>query len=140
MEARGLGSPAGMDVTRTLSAGLAVSRILVGANYLVRPVAARSSWIGRAAKKPGAQVMVRSQGARDVALGLGALRALFGGRPGEARAWMAAHALADAADTGATLVALDDLPKRRGRAVLAVAAASTAIGLLGAAAPQRARS
>jgi hypothetical protein len=38
------------------------------------------SWIGRAAEKPGTQVIVRSQ-ACDVAVGLGALRALVRGVP-----------------------------------------------------------
>src|SRR4051794_22942061 len=76
------GEPAGasgqrpaMDLPKTLAAGLAVNRTLFGLNYLLRPQQARSSWIGRAAKKPGTQVMIRSQGVRDIALGAGALRA-----------------------------------------------------------------
>jgi hypothetical protein len=122
-----------VDATRILAGGLAVNRILFGANYLARPQTAGPSWIGRAARKPGAQVIIRSQGVRDVALGLGALWALARRRDGEARAWMAAHALVDGADTLTTWAARDRLPKRRARLALAIAGGSTAIAVLGAA-------
>jgi hypothetical protein len=74
--------------------------------------------------------MIRAQGARDVALGAGALAALA--RRSDTRAWMAAHAFADAADVVATWVARDRLPERRARTALAIAAGSTAIAVLGA--------
>jgi hypothetical protein len=122
-----------MDATRILAGGLAVNRILFGANYLARPASAGPSWIGRAARKPGAQVMIRSQGARDVALGAGALWALARHRDADARAWMAAHALADGLDTAVTWAARERLPKRRARLALAIAAGSTAVAVLGAA-------
>jgi len=122
-----------MDAIKLLAGGLAVNRIAFGANYLVRPRNAGSSWIGRAARKPGAQVMVRSQAARDVALGLGALWSLARRRDDDARVWMAAHALADGADTAVTWAARDRLPKRRARLALAVAAGSTAVAAIGAA-------
>jgi hypothetical protein len=122
-----------VDPTRLLAGGLAVNRILFGANYLARPESARQSWIGRAARKPGARVMIRSQGARDVALGLGALWALAGGRDADAHAWMAAHAIADGADLAATWVARDRLPKRRVRLAMAIAGGSTAVAAVAAA-------
>src|SRR3954449_232076 len=103
-----------MDAAKTLAAGLAVNRTLFGANYLIKPKQARVSWIGRAAKKPGAQVIIRSQGARDGALGAGALQAVV--RDSELRPWMLAHALADVVDLVATWAARDDLPKRRAEA------------------------
>ena len=99
-----------MDAAKTLAAGLAVNRTLFGANYLIKPKQARISWIGRAAKKPGAQVMIRSQGARDVALGAGALRALERGEDRELRAWATAHAVCDMVDLVVTWAARDDLP------------------------------
>jgi hypothetical protein len=125
------GKTSAVDATRILAGALAVNRTLFGANYLVRPRSAEPSWIGRAARKPGAQVIIRSQGARDVALGLGALWALA--RGGDSRAWMAAHALSDGADAAATWAALDRLPRRRARRALAIAGGSTAIAVLGAA-------
>jgi hypothetical protein len=128
-----------VKLARILAGGLAVNRVAFGANYLARPGSAGPSWIGRAADKPGTQVIVRSQGARDVALGLGALRALVRGRDDEARAWMAAHALADGADVAATWVVRDRLPKRGAQLALGIAAASTAIALLGMAGAGRDR-
>jgi hypothetical protein len=122
-----------MDVPRTLAAALAVNRALFGLNYLLRPEQARTSWIGRAARKPGAQVMIRSQGVRDVALGAGALRALARGDARELRAWVAGHAVCDLADLVATWMARDDLPARRGRMAMAVAGASTVVGAVAAA-------
>jgi hypothetical protein len=63
-----------MNASKSLAGALALNRAAFGVNYLLRPGQARASWIGRAAKKPGTQVIVRSQGVRDVALGTGALR------------------------------------------------------------------
>src|SRR4051794_41478967 len=122
-----------MDLPRTLAAALAVNRAAFGLSYLVRPEQARTSWIGRAARLPGARVMIRSQGVRDVALGAGALRALARGDARELRAWVAGHAVCDLADLVATWMARDDLPARRGRMAMAVAGASTVVGAVAAA-------
>ena len=54
-----------MDVPKALAAAQALNRIAFGLGYLLRPEQARTSWIGRAARKPSARVMIRSQGARD---------------------------------------------------------------------------
>jgi hypothetical protein len=120
----------GMDVSRLLAGALAVNRTAFGANYLARPQSAGPSWIGRVAGTPGAQVMIRSQGARDVALGLGALWAL--GTRGDTHSWMVAHALADGADTVATWAARKRLPND-GRLALALAAGSTVVAVAAAA-------
>src|SRR5215218_5718539 len=117
-----------MDVPKILAGTLACSHAAFGLNYLVRPQEARTSWIGRAAKRPGTQVMVRAQGARDVALGTGALWALARGDERELRAWVAALTFADVADVGATYRDRDALPKRRARMVLALAGSSALIG------------
>jgi hypothetical protein len=122
-----------MDAARLLAGGLAANRILFGASYLARPRNAGQSWIGRAARKPGAQVIVRSQAARDIALGAGALWALARRPDADARAWMLAHALSDGVDTAVTWAARDRLPKRRARLALVVAGGSTAVAVLGAA-------
>jgi hypothetical protein len=126
-----------MDVTRLLAGALAVNRIGFGANYLVRPQSAGPTWVGRVAQAPGAQVMIRSQGARDIALGLGALWAL--GTGGDAHSWMVAHAIADGADTAATWAARKHLPDD-GRLALALAAGSTAIAVVSAVGLRRADS
>jgi len=122
-----------MDLPKTLARALAVNRVLFGATYLARPQQARGSWIGRAARKPGAQVMIRSQGVRDVALGAGALRALARGDAVEQRAWVLAHTVSDLADLVVTWAARDDLPRGQARLAMGIAAASTAVGAVAAA-------
>ena len=117
-----------MDIAKTLAAALAVNRTVFGAGYLLRPQQARTSWIGRAAKKPGAQVMIRSQGVRDIALGAGALRAVVRGDAPELRAWVLAHTVSDLADLAVTWIAREDLPKRRARLAMTIAGASTVVG------------
>src|SRR3954470_21688552 len=123
-------APAGelIAVPKILAAALSLSRTAFGLNYLLRPEEARISWIGRSARKPGTQVIVRSQGVRDVALGAGALRALGRGDERELRAWVAGHAVCDLADLVATWIARDDLPKRRARMAMVVAGVSTLVG------------
>src|SRR4051794_11172323 len=125
---------------RALSTGLAVNRIAFGLGYLLKPAPAGRGWIGRIARHPGTAVFTRALGARDVALGLGALRALWAGGEGEARAWMAAHALSDGADLAATLAARRPLPRKGVRFASAMAGASTAVAALGATAPSLAAS
>jgi hypothetical protein len=122
-----------VEPTRILSALLALNRIAFGANYLARPQSAGPTWIGRrAARTTGGRLMTQSQAARDIGLGAGALWALARGRDDEARRWMAAHALADGVDTAVTFAARRRLPND-GRTALAIAGASTAVALAGAA-------
>src|SRR3954463_1055642 len=103
-----------------------------GANYLARPQTAGPSWIGRrAARTTGGQLMIRSQAARDLGLGAGALWALAHRRDDEARRWMTAHAVADGIDTAFTLAARKRLP-RGARTAPALAGAPTAVALVGA--------
>ncbi|HEV2814599.1 MAG TPA: hypothetical protein VGW10_15195 [Solirubrobacteraceae bacterium] len=119
---------------RILAGLLALNRVAVGARYLTQPKAAGSTWIGRrASRRPATQVFVRAQGARDVALGAGALAALTGGTASSSRTWMAAHALADGADLAATLAVKDRLPKRRSTFAATVAGASLAVAAAAAA-------
>jgi hypothetical protein len=121
-----------MDAARTLAAALAVNRTAFGLSYLLRPEQARATWIGRAARKPGAQVIIRSQGVRDVTLGLGALRTVVRGDARELRAWMTGHAACDLADLVVTWAARDRLPAKQARLAMTVAAVSTAIAIAAA--------
>lgn len=113
-----------MDLTRTTMAALALGRIAFGVGYLARPDLAGPTWIGRAARKPGTRVIIRSQAARDLGMGLGGLRALLVGRDDEAARWLAAYALADTVDAVATWSAREAVGPRRTRNVLAVAGGS----------------
>ncbi len=118
---------------RTLAFGLALNRIAFGLTFVVSPGWAGRIWIGpRGAKRPQAQLLARALGARDLALGLGALRALQQNDDAAARAWMAGHTIADGTDVAATLTARRSLPAPAAALSIAVAAGSTAIGALSA--------
>ncbi|HYF27641.1 MAG TPA: hypothetical protein VD931_18005, partial [Baekduia sp.] len=88
------------------------------------------SWVGAAIRTPAGAVMTRSQGARDVALGAGALRALRAGDGAEARRWFAAHLVADATDLAATLAAWNGLPVGRRIFAALMAGGSAAIAAM----------
>jgi hypothetical protein len=114
---------------RKLATALAVNRVAFGLNFLGAPARAGRLWIGgSAARRPGSRVFARALGARDIALGLGALRALQEGDDAAARAWLAGHALSDGADLLATLAARRELPAGPAAFAVVVAGASTAIG------------
>jgi hypothetical protein len=110
-----------------LARQLAVGRIAIGGALAFAPALAARGWIGDASGTPGAQALARGFGARDVAIGAGALAALRAGRP--TRDWMLAGAVSDFADLVATLAARDSLPPlgRYGIAALAAGGASLSV-------------
>jgi hypothetical protein len=124
---------------RLLAGTLSLNRIAFGFAYLVAPARFGRSWIGRVAKHPAAQVFTRGHGARDVALGVGALVPLIRGNEEAARPWMVGQALADGSDVAATLAAGKRLPRGGARFALVVAGVSTAVGAGTAAALGRRR-
>jgi len=105
---------------RTAAAVVSAGRIALGAALIVAPERIARGWIGPAATERSVEVLARSVGIRDVALGAGGAAALLGGG-GSARAWLIGAAVADAGDLVATLLARDVLPANgvRGTAVLA---------------------
>lgn len=111
--------------TRSLALGLAANRVLFGAAFLLSPTKAAKSWIGPAAASGGGRVMVRAAGARDLALGTGALAALRGSD--DARPWLAAHFVADATDAAATWAARRELGAGRTIYAMFMGTASAAI-------------
>lgn len=117
-----------MNLAKALAGALALNRAAFGLNYVARPQEANKSWIGPVAKVPATQVIVRSQGVRDIALGAGALRALARGDERELRAWVLGQTVADATDTVATWVARRKLPKRQAKLAMTVAGVSTLVG------------
>jgi hypothetical protein len=117
-----------MDVlARALAAGLSLNRVGFGAAYLFAPARAGKGWIGRAARDPATQVFARGHGARDIALGAGALATLMRRHPRHARDWMCAQALADATDLVATLASRRRLPPKGFRFALLMTGGSTAV-------------
>lgn len=94
----------------------ALARIAIGTAFIAQPQLWMRPWIGRDAARPTARLLARALGARDVVLGIGALR-------NTDRRWLAAGLTADAADLALTLAAREELP-RRGRTLVALVAGS----------------
>jgi hypothetical protein len=105
---------------------LSLNRIAFGAGFVLSPSSVHS-WVGkRMASRPQPQLLTRALGARDVALGVGALSALGRGDTRQARAWMLGHLLADGTDLAATIAARRSLPRRSFLFASTVAGISTA--------------
>jgi hypothetical protein len=122
--------------SRPFAIALSLNRLAFGLRFVLQPAEAGRSWIGkRAARRSQTQVFARALGARDLALGLGALRALAQHDQAAARAWMAGHAISDGTDVVATLIAKDDLPRGAVLFALGMAGASTAIAVWSTASP-----
>jgi hypothetical protein len=96
--------------SRKAATTLAATRIAVGAALAAMPELTTRGWIGAHAENPGAKLMARAAGGRDVAIGGGILYALARpgrrrNRRGALRPWLEGAALADLVDMLATLAA-----------------------------------
>jgi hypothetical protein len=105
---------------RILAGLLSVGRFLFGVAFIAEPKLMERAWIGKQARLPGAQLLARAVGARDLALGLGGLQALPR-NDASARPWLAAGAICDAVDFGATWAAGRAIPRQARSGVLAIA-------------------
>ncbi len=94
---------------RRLAQLVALGRIGIGCTALVAPTLMTRPWIGGAAGSPEARLLARAMGGRDLALGVGTLRAL-GVDDAEARPWVALAGMADAVDATVTVLAFRRLP------------------------------
>jgi hypothetical protein len=129
--------PAIPVLLRNGAKAVAAGRVALGLTALAWPSVPARPWVGAAADDLAAQVFGRALGARDVALGLGALAALQ--RPAEsaaARSWIAAGALSDALDVAASVKSWRELPRISRWLVVASAGGAALIGAAGALAPQ----
>jgi hypothetical protein len=107
-------------------------RAIVGAAMIAMPDIASRSWIGDSASSPGAKVLARGFGARELALGAGLVWALERREP--EHAWVTAAAIADTADAVATLAAWSSLhPVGRWLVLGAAAGSAVQMGALSAA-------
>ena len=112
---------------------VAVGRVALGLTALAWPSVPARPWVGAAADDLAARVFGRALGARDVALGLGAVRALQhpAAEPGSASAWVAAGALSDALDVVASLSSWRELPRVSRWLVAGSAGGAALVGLAG---------
>ena len=127
-------STANAALLRRGATAVAAGRVALGVTALAWPALPARPWVGGSADDVATRVFGRALGARDLALGLGALAALRGpaGQPGPARAWLAAGALADALDVAASLLAWRELPRFTRWLVAASAAGAALAGSAGA--------
>jgi hypothetical protein len=116
---------------RTLAGLISGGRFLFGVAFIAKPTLMERAWIGKQARVPGAQLLARAVGARDLALGLGGLQALPRD-DGSARPWLAAAAICDAVDFGATWAAGRRIPRQARNGVLGIAAVSSVLSALAA--------
>lgn len=108
---------------RFISAG----RVTIGAVMLVAPRRGAASWVGPDGRSGALSLLVRSFGAREVALGAGTLASLDSGGP--ARPWVMAGIVADGLDAVASVLAIRHLGARRALATGVVATIATAAGI-----------
>jgi hypothetical protein len=116
-----------MTMNAALTARLvAAGRIGFGVALIVTPGRVTGPWLGRDAGRTGTQVVSRGLGARDLALGAGALAV----PQAQLRPWVAAAIVADVADLMATVTAGDSLPLAGRALVGAVASAGAVLGVM----------
>ena len=116
---------------RSVARITAAGRVGIGAALLVAPQAVTRGWIGAAGALPGAKLLGRGLGVRDLMLGLGVINALDRGDP-RAQDWVRASAVADVGDAVATVLAYRHLPKRSRFGVLAIATGAAVAGFVAA--------
>jgi len=118
---------------RALGGLISLARFVFGIAFIARPQIMDRAWIGKQARVPGAQVLARAVGARDLALGLGGVQAVIR-NDGSAQPWLGAAAICDAVDFGATLAAGRRIPREPRTGVLRIAAVFSVLSALSAAA------
>ncbi|HYH58337.1 MAG TPA: hypothetical protein VD790_03835 [Thermoleophilaceae bacterium] len=116
---------------RILAAVISLSRVVIGIVFIANPRIMDQAWIGKQARLPGPQLLARAVGARDLAVGAGGLQAAVR-NDGSAQPWLAAAAVCDAVDFGATYAAGRGIPRSARTSVLAVAAAGTLLSAIAA--------
>jgi len=111
---------------RTLAYLQSIGRIALGSGLAVAPGLVAGPWVGAVADRPGGRALASAMGARDVALGLGTLRAVAQRRG--ARPWVRAGMLADAADFAVTFRVRRSLPPVAAPLVCVMAGGSVLLG------------
>lgn len=104
---------------------LGMGRVGIGLALVLAPGRFGRTWIGAPASTDGGKMALRAAGARDIAIGIGTVRALDAGDP-SARQWVTIAGACDLADSAATLLSYRSLPTRKRAISLIVAAGSAA--------------
>jgi hypothetical protein len=105
---------------------VAAGRICFGLAMMSSPSRVTGRWLGRDAGGAGTRVVTRCLGARDLALGVGALAAA----ESQLRPWVAAGIVADTADLVATATGGESLPLAGRLLTGALASGGAALGVM----------
>ena len=105
-----------------MARSVAGARSVFGIGFMAMPGLTGRLWIGRDADRPAVKLLTQAIGARDLAMGLGAVIAMS--RDGAARGWFEAISLTDALDFACGLAAGDRIPPAQRASVLALAGGS----------------
>jgi len=116
---------------RILAGLISLGRLRFGVAFIAEPKLMERAWIGKQARLPGAQLLARAVGARDLALGIGGLQALTRD-DGSARPWLATAAVSDVVDFCATWTAGRGIPRQSRTGVLAIAGVSSVLSAIAA--------
>ena len=119
------------ELARTGARAVAALRVVLGVTALVAPGVAARPWVGASAAGTAGTVLGRAAGARDVALGAGALLAARQG-PRAERTWVAAGAFCDALDATTTFSHWRRLPAGGRLLVSGAAVGAAVVGALAA--------
>ena len=117
---------------RILAVLISSARFVFGVAFIAKPTLMERAWIGKQARLPGAQLLARAVGARDLVVGLGGLQALTH-EDGSAGPWLAAGGICDAVDFGATWAAGRRIPRQGRTGVLAIASVFSVLSAIAAA-------
>jgi hypothetical protein len=112
---------------KTAAQLIAASRIAVGAAFVLAPKWSTRKWTGEFSDTTAAYMGARGLGGRDLAIGLGTLRALQNGE--SVRAWLQAGVISDGSDALAVLGAFRRLPALRRLVYLASALGAVSLGI-----------
>lgn len=123
-----------MDATtlRRAAQAIAWARVGLGSAALVAPLVVTRPWVGGSADTPSARLLARTLGGRDLALGVGTLRALSRSDE-EARPWVALAGVADAVDALSTVMAFTGLPRRTRWLILGACVGASLVSIRAAA-------
>lgn len=111
---------------RRVIALLSIARVGVGTALLVAPHRMGRTWVGSVAGDRRAALVIRGFGARDLALGLGTLRALRRDEP--LTGWVQMAAFGDACDAVAGVAGASSVGILRSIPTVVSAAAAAVIG------------
>jgi hypothetical protein len=115
-----------MDNRRIITM-LSIARVGVGAALLLAPRRMGRNWVGSVVEDPRAALVIRGFGARDLALGLGTLRALQRDEPVEG--WVQMAAAGDACDALAGLIGASSVGLARSIPTILSAAGAAILGM-----------